>query len=46
MNCKNIQGEVEELDSTFVKKGDLGNDIPLLRELMKRVELVEQWCEE
>ena len=42
MNCRNIQGDVGDIDSTFVKKGDLECDIPRLRELMKRVEMVEQ----
>ena len=46
MNCKNIQGDVGDIDSTFIKKGDLDCDIPRLHELMKRMEMVEQWCEE
>ena len=46
LNCRNIQGDVCEVDSTFVKKGDLDGDIPRLRELLRRVEMVEQWCTE
>ena len=46
LNCKNIQGDVGEVDLTFVKKGDLDGDIPRLRELLRRVEMVEEWRSE
>ena len=44
MNCQNILGEVSEIDTTFVKTEDLCSHRRSLQELLRRMDVVENWC--
>ena len=46
LNCPNILGEVGEIDCTIVKKRGLESHKRTLQELLRRMDMVENWCEE
>ena len=46
INCTTIQGEVEWLDCEFLKKGDLESHPGKLKELLRRMDIAENWCSE
>ena len=46
LNCKNILGEVAEVDCLFVKKEDLDCHKTNLQELIRRMDIIENWCVE
>ena len=46
LNCKNILGEVVDIDCLFVKKEDFDCDKRSLQEIFRRMDMVESWCVE
>ena len=46
INCAVIQGDVGRMDCEFLKKEDLESHPGKLKELLKRVNIVENWCAE
>ena len=46
LNCKNIQGDVAELDSSVVRKVDVDCYSGAVRELLRRFDVVENWSSE
>ena len=46
VNCSKIQGNVTEIDLAFVKKANLECDGSRIRDLLKRMEVAENWCDD
>ena len=46
LNCRNILGEVADIDCLFVKKEDFDCDKRSLQEIFRRMDMVESWCVE
>ena len=46
LNCQNIHGVVSDIDTTFVKNGDLYSYRRRLPELLRRMQVIEDWCVE
>lgn len=46
LNCKNILGDVSEINCDFVKKEAFDYHRRNLQELLRRIDVVESWCEE
>ena len=46
LNCKNILGEVADIDCLFVKKEDFDCHKRSLQEVFRRMDMVESWCVE
>ena len=44
INCWNIHGEVSEMDVSFVRKRNLDSNKRNLHELLRRMDVVENWC--
>ena len=44
LNCWNIHGEVSDIDISFVRRRDLDLNKRNLQELLKRMEVIENWC--